>query len=152
MLYESDVDGPLYGMPFNETTGVLSAPSVQTAQVFPFPGAFISVSYNLGVAGTTVVWATVAESGAAANNGIANVHNPFNGYYSSRLIAFSSTLAVLYDSSATPSRDTAGSLAKFNPPMPINGRVYVPANEGFVNVYGLGTTTVSTVKTVIGYR
>lgn len=152
LIYQSDVSGPLYGLAFNTSTGVLSAPSVQTAESFGFPGAFISVSYNgSSPVGTDIVWANVPANGQPGFN----THNAFAQFIAGRLLAFNAaTLAVLYDSAAAPrSRDDVGVFSKFQPPMPINGRVYLPTNIGVVDVFGLGVVTPpAPTPAVVGYR
>lgn len=155
MFFESDVDGPLYGLKFNETTGVLSSPSIQTAQTFGFPGAFISVSCNGLTASTCIVWAATAD-GQPGNTGSAGfnvANNAFDKFKAGTLRAFrASDLQEIYNSDALGRRDAVGALAKFQPPMPINGKVYLPSFSGYVNAYGLGASPVSLSPSIVGLR
>jgi hypothetical protein len=148
MFFESDVSGPIYGMPFNSSTGVLSSPSIQTVNTFGFPGAFLSVSYSSGTAGTGIVWAATASGQPGFQT-----QNAFTFISRGTLRAFrASDLTEIYNSDAAAyGADSAGSLAKFVPPMVTNGKVYLPSFSGYVNVYGLGSFPVPTA-TVIGYR
>lgn len=154
MFYESDVAGPLYGLPFNESTGVLSSPSIQTAESFAFPGAFVSVSYASGVTGTGIVWASVTSGATATSSTFSTASNAFITHRPGRLVALNAlTLATLWDSDVQKARDSVGTLAKFQPPVVNNGRMYQPANSGQIHVYGLGASAVAApTRTVVGYR
>jgi hypothetical protein len=105
---------------FRLSNGLLPATATSTtAQVFPYPGAALSVSAN----GTTngILWA-IRKNGA----GTGTLH-AYDG----------TNLAIeLYNSDQAGTRDTLDTSAKFSLPLVINGHVYV-ASESKFTIYGL---------------
>jgi hypothetical protein len=106
-------------------------------------------------AGTCIVWAATAD-GQPGNTGSAGfnfANKAFDKFKAGTLRAFrAADLKEIYNSDALGQRDAAGALAKFQPPMPINGKVYLPSFSGYVNAYGLGATPVNLSPSVIGFR
>ena len=102
---------------FTLTNALLStAPTAQTKMTFSYPGTTPSISANGSADG--IVW-------AAENGEMAALH------------AFDpATLAELYNSNQTGTRDQFGAGNKFITPMIANGKVYVGTTNG-VAVFGL---------------
>ncbi|MFO0687917.1 MAG: hypothetical protein U0900_04375 [Myxococcota bacterium] len=127
MLYVGAVDATLRA--YRLVGGSFpTTPDSQTAHVFGFPATSPSVSSN----GTSngIVWAI-----DATNNGSelppGNVQGP------AILFAYDANdLSHVLFSSQAKAQDRCGDAVKFNPPMVMNGKVYVGGN-GQLTVYGL---------------
>jgi outer membrane protein assembly factor BamB len=97
------------------------------------PGGIMSLSAAGGNPTTGIVWATTPHSGPTCPQSNCNANH---ATVPGRLDAFNAeTLAPLW-SSTTNAGDDLGSLAKFNPPMVANGKVYVGTFSNKVSVYG----------------
>jgi hypothetical protein len=111
-------------------TPQFSAPSSgAVGNVLPplgMPGGIMSLSANGSRTGTGVVWATTPSQGDANQATRPGVLRAFNA----------ETLALLWDSSLDPGDDIY-ELAKFNPPLVANGKVYMPSFSGVVSAFGL---------------
>jgi len=112
-------------------------PAAQSLAPAPsgMPGGFIALSANGGTAGTGIVWAlhpvSVNGSDTDASASGARVHGILQAFDASDVSK------ELYDSRMNASRDDLGNFAKFNEPMIVNGKVYVPTMSKKIVVYGL---------------
>jgi hypothetical protein len=127
-IYFGEVNEPL-GL-FTFSNGLLStAPTVQTSNVFLYPGTSPMISTD----GTnSVVWTLDLHAYVGGTpDGTINTSGP------AVLHAYDgSTLTELYNSSQAGTRDTAGKALKFTSPTVANGHVYVgTANQ--LTVYSL---------------
>jgi hypothetical protein len=90
------------------------------------PGAVLTVSSNGTTPNTGIVWATVPAKPA----GEATVAGTLHAYDASNLSR------ELWNSQQDASRDSAGNLAKYVPPVVANGKVYLATFSNAVYVYG----------------
>lgn len=128
-LYLGEINEPL-GL-FTFSNGLLSsAPTAQSATVFPYPGTSPMVSNN--GTGNGIVWTLDlhAYAGGTPGGGV-NASGP------AVLHAYDATnVNELYNSAQEGARDTAGKALKFTSPTVANGRVYV-GTANALDVYGL---------------
>ncbi len=90
-------------------------------------GGALFISANGNVAGTRILWATVASPGGS---------NPDTHTVAGTLYAFNAdNLTTLWSSDTNPN-DKLGNLAKWNPVTVSDGRVFAPTFSGQVPVYG----------------
>ncbi|HEY2898994.1 MAG TPA: carbohydrate-binding protein [Polyangia bacterium] len=92
------------------------------------PGGIMTISANGSTTGSGVLWAVTPLSGDANHMVVPGVMYAFNG----------ETLAMLFDSSTIADNDM-GNLAKYNPPVTANGKVYVASFSNLVSAYGQRT-------------
>jgi hypothetical protein len=104
-----------------------TTPASQTQVSTEMPGGALSISANGNSAGTGILWATTGLSNAN-NNVVAGLLRAFDAADLSR---------ELWNSQQNSARDELGKLAKFNPPIVANGKVYVATFSRQVAVYGL---------------
>jgi len=111
------------------TGSTLATPSaMEGAVVSPgHPGGSLTVSADGSRGGTGIVWASLPTSQNGKHGLVAGVLRAFNA----------ETLTEIWNSEMNPSRDRAGTLMKFVPPVVVNGRVYMPNHDNAVSVYGL---------------
>ena len=91
-------------------------------------GAVLSVSSNASTDGTGILWASYPMSGDAESFVTPGILRAFDANDVTR---------ELWNNHQNPSRDDAGSYAKFSPPTIANGHVYLPTFSNKVVVYGL---------------
>ena len=119
---------------FNGTTIDTDPVSTSEVKTEGMPAGILSLSADGSKAGTGIVWGTHMQG--TANGGIGIVH------------AFDATvypdgiMRELWNSEKNAPRDQLGVIAKFNPPMVVNGRVYVGTFSNKLVVYGLLSTAV----------
>jgi hypothetical protein len=91
------------------------------------PGGSLTLSARGSTASTGIVWASIPTSVGSTW-----------GTHAGMLRAFDAeTLQEIWTSEQNATRDRAGTLMKFVPPLIVNGRLYMPNHDGKVNVYGL---------------
>jgi hypothetical protein len=91
------------------------------------PGGSLTLTARGSAASTGIVWASIPTSVGSTW-----------GTHAGMLRAFDAeTLKEIWTSEQNATRDRAGTLMKFVPPLVVNGRLYMPNHDGFVNVYGL---------------
>ena len=91
------------------------------------PGGSLTLSARGSTAGTGIVWASIPTSVGSTW-----------GTHAGMLRAFDAeTLNEIWTSEQNATRDRAGTLMKFVPPLIVSGRLYMPNHNGAVNVYGL---------------
>nr|MDQ3348574.1 hypothetical protein [Acidobacteriota bacterium] len=90
------------------------------------PGGSLTVSANGSTANSGIIWASLPTSRDAKHGLAAGILRAFNA----------DTLAEIWSSEQNATRDRAGTLMKFVPPVVANGRVYLPNHNGGVAVYG----------------
>ena len=94
-----------------------------------YPGGILTLSANGEKAGSGVLWATTANGGDAVNNPpVPAVLHAFNAQDLS---------SELWNSTWNGARDDLGTLAKYVPPLVVNGKVYVATSSNRIAVYGL---------------
>ncbi len=132
-LYEWPMNQYLQAYQFNGSgfNGDGGAPTPQLGPDFTAYGnsneAGMSLSANGTTAGTGIVWASWSLSG-----------NSDGTSYTGILAAYdASSLTRLWTSEDNHNRDSAGSWAKWVPPMVANGKVYLPTLDNLINVYGI---------------
>ncbi len=128
VLYDWGTTDGLKAFAFNGSV-LATTPSSQSSATAIAPGGILALSANGGLAGTGILWATIATSGNAIDN------PPVPG----ALYAFDATdvSAPIWSSATNAARDSFGNFAKFVPPTVANGRVYVATWSNQVAVYGL---------------
>jgi hypothetical protein len=121
---------------FNTTTQKFNTPAQMTGSVLSpltnagMPGGFMAVSANNSVSGTGILWATTPTSQDANHAVVPGSLRAFNAEGSG------SSLPILWDSTNLTGQ-SMGNLAKYNPPLVAQGRVYIPTFSNVVYVYGL---------------
>jgi hypothetical protein len=116
----------LKGFTFNGRT-FNTTPFANSSSGASFPGGMLTLSSDGEVASSAIVWATTTANGGSANQTTQpGTLHAFNA----------STLAELWNSSMVAG-DDYGNFAKFNPPVVVNGKVYVPTFSNQLAVYGL---------------
>lgn len=90
------------------------------------PGGFLTISSNGVVANSAIVWATLPFAGDANWNTVPGVLRAFRA----------NDLKEIWNSRLMPD-DDFGNFAKFNPPVVVNGKVYVATFSNSLAVYGL---------------
>jgi hypothetical protein len=88
--------------------------------------ACLTLSANGSTSGTGIVWASMPSHDVS----IQDAHGMLRAFDAE-------TLNELWTSEQNPTRDRPGTLPKFVSPVVVDGKVYVPTNEGSVVVYGL---------------
>ncbi|HEX2779342.1 MAG TPA: PQQ-binding-like beta-propeller repeat protein [Gemmatimonadaceae bacterium] len=91
-------------------------------------GAVLSLSSNGSTDGTGILWASYASSGDAEHTVSPGILRAFDA---------NNVRQELWNNQQNPSRDGAGTYAKFNSPTIANGHVYLPTFSNRVVVYGL---------------
>jgi hypothetical protein len=91
------------------------------------PGGSLTVSANGSTADSGIVWASIPTSQSAKHAHAAGTLRAFNA----------ETLQEIWTSDQNATRDRAGNIMKFVPPVVANGRVYLPNHSNAVHVYGL---------------
>lgn len=125
VLYAGPIDTKIGAYSFNGST-FTTTPAAQSTAVFAYPGAMLGYSSNGSTANTEIVWA-VTVSVSAEDDPTAGALRAFNA----------ATLAEIFNSdTAGAGADALGNLVKFNPPVVVNGRVYVGTSNAVVT-YGL---------------
>jgi hypothetical protein len=105
---------------FKLSNGLLSTlPVSQSSVIYPVRGGAFAVSANGATGG--ILWAVQNND---VNPGVLRAYDATN------------LASELYNSSLAGSRDALDSAAKFNIPLPANGKVYVVTNQRFT-AYGL---------------
>lgn len=116
-LYVPTTTGTLYA--FSSIGGIFNAVPLIQANVYGFPGPAQMAAAN------GIVWIVASPDNSNFDPG------------AGRLRALrASDFTELWNSDQTPG-DTLGRLAKFTSPVIANGKVYVPNQDGQVQVYGL---------------
>lgn len=138
------------GYSFNKATGLFN--TAQTAQLTTLikppngmPGGIMSLSANGNTAGTGIIWALTPLCGDANPTTRPGILRAFDAtdlrkeLWNSEQIATTPATnpCTTYDPSSYQIRDRMGYLAKFNPPMVANGKVYVGTFSDQLVVYGL---------------
>jgi hypothetical protein len=91
------------------------------------PGGMLTLSANAAIAGTGLVWA-LGPQGDAWHATVPGIVYALDA---------SNISTVLWSSDQNAARDAVGNFGKFNMPVVINGRVYVPTFSNTLQVYGL---------------
>jgi len=108
-------------------TNFITTPvATSTYKVPSSPGGMLAVSSSGSNANTAIVWATTPVSGNAYKSTVPGMLRAYNAM----------TLKEIWNSQMT-AFDDYGNLAKFNPPIVINSKVYVPTFSNQLVVYGL---------------
>jgi hypothetical protein len=109
--------------------GRLLLPAYAEGQVVSpgHPGGSLTLSANGSTANTGIVWASMPTSQDNLHGLEAGILRAFNA----------ETLAELWTSEQNSGRDRLGTLMKFVPPLVVNGKVFLPNQDGAVAVYGL---------------
>ena len=92
------------------------------------PGGMLSISANGSVAGTGILWVSMAISQDGDHGVVGGLLRAFDA---------SNPATELWDSQQISSRDGLGTLAKFVPPTIANGKVYMATFSNSLVVYGL---------------
>ncbi len=90
------------------------------------PGGILALSANGGVAGSGIVWTSMALSQDASSATVPGVLRAFDA----------TSLREIWNSTKV-STDAVGNFAKFSPPTVANGHVYLATFSNVVQVYGL---------------
>ncbi len=134
-LYAWTVKGPIraFAMEMADQKLTLSLSSESTISTTGFPPGALTVSSNGSIADTGILWAVYAPRVP-------------DGKRDAVLYALKATdlSKVLWHSEMNTDRDAVGIIAKFNPPVVVNGKVYVASFSNRLNVYGLLNTTAAT--------
>lgn len=117
-----------YAYSFNESTGLLNSTPLAQSSASYFSQA-MTYSSNANVTGSQILWvrSTQTSVATAQATGVLRAYN-------------ASTLAQIWQS-GTYLGDSAGNVAKFCPPVVVNGKVYMATFSGAVYVYGLVAPT-----------
>ena len=91
------------------------------------PGGSLTVSANGSASGTGIIWSSMPTNLDGIHGLVPGVVRAFNA----------ETLNEIWNSEQNPSRDRAGTLMKFVPPVVVNGKVYMPSHDNAVSVYGV---------------
>ncbi len=112
-----------------------TAPLLQSTLQTPTgaPGATITISANGSADASAIVWASMAVNQDADHGIVPGMLRAINA---------ASPTVELWNSLQNQSRDDTGLFAKFNPPVVVNGKVYMASfsnysSPNYVNVYGL---------------
>jgi hypothetical protein len=105
-----------------------SSKSKYQAPQAAMPGGFLSCSSNNGTKGTGIIWANIPINGDANKHIVAGVLRAFNP---------DDLTNEIWNSEMNASRDSYGNIAKYVPPLVVDGKVYVPTFSNQVVVYGL---------------
>ena len=133
-LYAWPKDGALKAYELEGTQFNTTAVATSTAKNIVWPGAILSLSAASDDPASGIVWASHALEGSANTT-----TRP------GRVRAYrADTLEQLWHSDQNAARDGVGNFAKFNPPMVVNGKVYISdfsvtgdTNTDEIHVYGL---------------
>lgn len=108
--------------------GRLTAPYTQGQVVSPgHPGGALTISANGSAANSGIVWASIPTNQDAKQVLTGGILRAFHA----------ETLQQIWTSEQNATRDRAGTLVKFVPPVVVNGRVYMGNHDNAVTVYGL---------------
>ncbi|MEA2700970.1 MAG: hypothetical protein QOI66_5241, partial [Myxococcales bacterium] len=100
------------------------------------PGGMMTLSANGASPGTAVLWATASKAGDANRGTVPGILRAFDA----------ETLRLLWES--TNPADDLTTLAKFNPPLVANGKVYVASFSKVISVYGLRSQGQTAARTL----
>ncbi|AIE87948.1 PA14 domain-containing protein [Fimbriimonas ginsengisoli] len=126
-LYAWSEGDTLKGFKFDGSKFTTTPFATSAMQAPPgMPGGFITVSSNGADSSSGIVWTTLPFTGDANWNTVPGV-----------LRAFRATDLTELWNSHIADEDDFGSFAKFNPPVVVNGKVYVPTFSNELAVYGL---------------
>jgi outer membrane protein assembly factor BamB len=95
--------------------------------LYTMPGGILALSAASDQPDSGLLWVTLPIALNANHQVVPGVLRVFDA---------SDVTGELWNSEQTPSRDSFGNLAKFNPPTVVNGKVYVPTFSNQVCVYG----------------
>jgi hypothetical protein len=128
-VYVWSENDPLRALPFDPSTGLLNPNSaVVNGGPTGQSGAVLSVSSNGLTDGTGILWASYAFAGDAEHDVSPGILRAFDA---------NDITHELWNNHQNPSRDLAGSYAKFASPTIANGHVYLPTFSNQIVVYGL---------------
>ncbi|WP_177142716.1 IPT/TIG domain-containing protein [Variovorax sp. YR216] len=132
LLYNWGVNDRLKAYPFNGRTFAANPSAQGSATNQIFPGGLLTLSANGDTPGSGVLWATTAAGGDAENNppvgGVLHAYDAGN------------VANELWNTTLNAASDGFGNLAKFVPPLVVNGKVYQASWSSQVAVYGLKST------------
>jgi len=111
---------------FNTGTGLFDTTPVSQGTVATngMPSGILSLSANGSTLGTGIVWGTHTPLPSGDRHGVLQAFDA------------SDLSHILWDSDANPA-DGVGTVAKFTPPMVVNGKVYMASFNNRLDVYGL---------------
>lgn len=128
MMYLWDEYSNLQAFHFNgltfDTTPILTG-SINAS--FGSPGGILTISANGQSVNTGIVWASMPISQNADGAVVPGILRAINA----------ETLKEIWNSEEISRRDSLGTLAKFVPPLVVNGKVYMATFSNQVVVYGL---------------
>jgi PQQ-like domain len=146
VYWKSATAGPLvynwsendYLKAYRLSGGTLVTPPFAQGQVVSpgHPGGSLTISANGSTARTGIVWASMPTDVDGIHGLVAGVLRAFDA----------ETMKEIWNSEQKASRDRAGTLMKFVPPVVARGRVYIPSHDNAVHVYG----SLSAATTVFG--
>jgi len=99
------------------------------------PGGMLSISANGSTPGTGILWAMVPLNGTTTSSTPPGILRAFDA---------SNVSKELWDIQQDAARDAVGNVAKFTPPTIANGKVYLPTRSGYLDVYGLLSSSGAT--------
>jgi hypothetical protein len=133
-LYAWIVKGPVkaFAMDMADQKLALTVSSESTISTTGFPPGALTLSSNGSNPNSGILWAVYAPRVP-------------DGKRDGVLYALDATdlSKVLWHSELNAERDAVGIIAKFNPPVVVNGKVYVASFSNRLNVYGLLNTTAT---------
>jgi hypothetical protein len=137
VVYNWSEDDVLTAFRFNGTR-LEATPFAQGAVVSPgHPGGSLTISARGSTPNTGIVWASLPTFSDAISGLHAGIVRAFNA----------DTLEQIWNSEQNPTRDRAGTLMKFVPPLVANGKVFMPNHKGAVGVYSLLPTGTNVAPT-----
>jgi hypothetical protein len=111
-----------------------TSPFAQGQVVSPgHPGGSLTVSANGSTSKTGIVWASMPTDVDGIHGLVAGILRAFDA----------ETLREIWNSNQNATRDRAGTLMKFVPPVVAKGRVYLPSHDNAVHVYGNMSATTT---------
>src|SRR4051794_15956214 len=114
---------------YKMSSGRLATPSYAQGGVLSpgHPGGSLTVTANGARQGTGIVWASIPTSQDGVHGPVAGILRAYDA----------ETLREIWTSEQNAARDRIGTLMKFVPPVVVNGKVYMPNQDGAVAVFGL---------------
>ncbi len=126
-VYLWPVNSPLLGYQVDPTTFLLqTAPTQQKVAGPAHPGGVLTLSSN-GKPGSGVLWASTPQTDAWHSTAVGTLY-AFDA---------SDITKLLWSSQQNAARDALGNYAKFNPPIVVDGHVYLATFSNAIRVYGL---------------